>query len=872
MDDLSPSVEIRGDAKAGFEDDVWIPTSCATCLCSCSILVHRVNGVIVKIEGNPESAVGKGRLCGKGVSSLMTHYDPNRLRVPLRRTNPKKGIGIDPGWQEISWDQALDEIAGHLKRIRADDPRKLTLQRTTTLTGARLPFGAFAAGFGTPNMGAGGASLHCGNGSHFVCGVMHASWTVHTDFQYCNYTINFGTNSGFGSGTLSTSNMKLAADARDRGMKLVVVDPVCNFAAAKANEWVPVRVGTDAALALAMCNVIVNELGIIDAPYLKAKTNGPYLIGPDKAYVRDPETNAPMVWDERAAAARPFDQTAPEDMALEGSFTVNGVPCRPAFDLLREHLKTYTPERGEEITTVPAANIRRIAGELATEARVGSTIVIDGVTLPYRPVAAVAFRGAQGHKNSVPTFAAIALLNHLLGAADVVGSSIGVNPVCDGFPETGRLRYAPSADADGLMETGSWVIHHHPYPVGDPALPQVIGLQDLFPMSMITPFTDSSDSEELWQKFDFPYRPEMMINHGANLLMSIANKDIVAESLAKYKFIVSFELFLTETTDFADIVLPDCDNLQSFDSRSNYPFITSLPAGMGEWCWPIRQPVVEPDGEQRRFADVICELADRAGFLADYNAAFNASLELQPPYRLDPESKYTYEQICDAELKNTFGAERDLAWFREHGVIKWPKKPEEVYWRPFQDVRVPIYYEWMTAVGEKIAAIAEPRGMDIPLEYYDPLPNWLPCPSHECHDPDFDLYAFYSRDTIHTHSFTVENPWLDEVARLDPYSYTVVINTDVGRRKGLANGDPISIETETGRRITGRIRLSEGIHPEALGVAVLGGHWSDGLPVAKAKGAFFNELLELDWRHSDPIALNMDLCVKVKITPLAGVS
>ena len=110
-------------------DDVWIPSSCSLCYGTCSILAHRVDGVVVKIEGNPESAVGKGRLCGKGVSGIMTHYDPNRLTRPLRRTNPKKGLDEDPKWKEISWDEALDEISTVLKKVRAEDPRKLVVQR-----------------------------------------------------------------------------------------------------------------------------------------------------------------------------------------------------------------------------------------------------------------------------------------------------------------------------------------------------------------------------------------------------------------------------------------------------------------------------------------------------------------------------------------------------------------------------------------------------------------------------------------------------------------------------------------------------------------------------------------------------------------------
>src|SRR5574341_1902034 len=127
---MNDKTSVQNLAPAG--DDAWIPTSCALCYGSCSILAHRVDGTIVKIEGNPDSAVGKGRLCGKGVSGIMTHYDPNCVDVPLRRTNPVKGKGVDPGWKEITWDEALDEITARLRTVRDEDPRKLFIQRTTT--------------------------------------------------------------------------------------------------------------------------------------------------------------------------------------------------------------------------------------------------------------------------------------------------------------------------------------------------------------------------------------------------------------------------------------------------------------------------------------------------------------------------------------------------------------------------------------------------------------------------------------------------------------------------------------------------------------------------------------------------------------------
>jgi molybdopterin-containing oxidoreductase family molybdopterin binding subunit len=847
-------------------DDVWIPSTCSLCYGTCSILAHRVNGVVIKIEGNPESAVGKGRLCGKGVSGLMTHYDPHRVRTPLRRTNPAKGLGVDPGWREISWDDALDEVADRLRKLREDDPRKLFIQRTTTVTSSRTPIQVFAAAFGTPNRSSAGGGLHCGNGAHLISGIMHASWSVVPDFQYCNYAVYFGASKGHAAGHASCSNMGMAADARGRGMKMVVVDPMCNFAAAKATEWVPIRVGTDAALALAMCHVMVNELGIYDIPYLQAKTNAPYLIGPDKLYVRDPQNNEPLVWDVEAKKAVPYHLAKSQNLALEGEFQINAVACRPAFVLLKDHLKQFTPDWAADITTLPAKTIRRLGNEFATEARVGSTIVIDGVTVPYRPVAAIAFRGSQGHINSVYNFLAVDLLNQLVGSADMVGGCLGFNPASHGYPETGRPSYVPKAGPDGLMVTGSWMAHHVPYPIRDPRMPEEIGLQDLFSLCQTSPFSDSADREEMWEKFELPYRPEILLNYGTNSLMSIGNKATVASALADYKFIVSFDLFLTESSAFADIILPDCSYLESYDSRPNFPFIFSLPGGMGEWCWPIKQPVVEPDKQQRRCSEILIELADRIGMREDLNAAYNAILKLEGPYRLQTDRRYTYEEVCDAELKTNFGAERGLEWFKKNGVLKWRKKPEEVYWRHFVDVRVPIYWEFLPALGKKIKAIAEPRGLKIPGEFYEPLPDWISCPSHSATAAGFDFYAFYYRDIIHTNSFTMENPWLDEAARLDPYSYTVAINTEAARRKGLKDGEVVWVETKTGRKVKGKLHLTEAIHPEGLGIAACAGHWGKGMPIAEGKGVFFNDLLEIDFDHVSPVNLNLDLCVRVKVS------
>ena len=148
-------------------DDTWIPTQCGRCFSNCAIRVHRINDVAVRIEGNPDSWMGsQGGVCAKGASGLQVLYDPNRLNVPLKRTNPEKGVYVDPKWKEISWDEALDEIVGKLKKVLEDDPRKILLQSTvmrapTAAIGWRKLMGDV---LGTRNMTAGGAGIGCGNG------------------------------------------------------------------------------------------------------------------------------------------------------------------------------------------------------------------------------------------------------------------------------------------------------------------------------------------------------------------------------------------------------------------------------------------------------------------------------------------------------------------------------------------------------------------------------------------------------------------------------------------------------------------------------------------------------------------------------------
>ena len=244
----------KNPAGQSIKDDVWILTTCRMCFNSCAIKVHRVNGVVVGIEGNPDCpSTPEGKLCAKGHAGLQEIYSPTRVKVPLKRTNPEKGIGVDPKWVEISWEEALDTITRKLKKIREDDPRKL-LMVSFDLDFFLTIRTAFGLSFGTPNLWTGGARYWCGNGLHPIAYLTHGTFSFDPNVEHCDYLLLIGSQSGFNLDANPIERATALADARARGMKLVVVDPVMSRAGAKADEWIPIRPGTDAAFALGVIN------------------------------------------------------------------------------------------------------------------------------------------------------------------------------------------------------------------------------------------------------------------------------------------------------------------------------------------------------------------------------------------------------------------------------------------------------------------------------------------------------------------------------------------------------------------------------------------------------------------------------------------
>lgn len=826
-------------------EDEWVPTVCCMCYNPCGVQAHKAGGLVVELKGDPNSPHSQGKMCAKGKAGLMALYDPYRLKTPLMRTNPEKGIGIDPKWKELSWEEALDIAVERLRKVLKDDRRKLVMGG---LDMSCTPFNVvFSSAFGTPNEWI--CHYFCGNVLHSVHYLFEGAFTAEVDLERCNYCLLVGNQEGFlihVNGTILAQKM---ATARARGMKLVVIDPVGTAAAAKADEWIPIRPGTDGALAQALLNVLLNELGIYDSDYIRRYTNGPYLVGADGLYLRDKETGKPLVWNVAEGRARPFDSVdASEPLAVEGRFEVDGVSCQPGFQLLKEHVAKFKPEAAAEITTVPAPTIRRIAQEFGEAARIGSTIVIDGQELPYRP-AAVAWTKGLAHKHGMMTGLALELLNVAVGSIDMPGGLMGsrtINPPYGG----------PKEDPDGLIVPARIHRHH-----GEKIMhPETLHLEELFPFSYtITPSFEEGVLNP--EKYGLPYTPEIMLQVHSNPMMSTANHKRLAEVLKKIPFIVSFALFRDETAEFADIILPDAHYLEKYIPFPNRT--QSITLGQSPWYWPVGQPVVAPSGA-RPWIEVMLEIADRLGLSRDVNTVFNTTLELKGSYKLDGDRKYSLEEMADIWAKAWFGPEHDLAWFKKQGTLVAPKKIEDAYPRSFIRPRIPIYLEHFVRAGREIEKVTQSLGLSWDTSDYRALPEWRPCPAFEERETERDLYAVNFKLPFHTLSFTTENPWLNELGEYHPYAYKVLLNSAVAESNGISDGDKICVESEAGK-VIGQVKVTECIHPEVVGIAGTFGHWAEGMPVAKGKGVHFNTLLPSTLDRVDMVSVVLDACVKVKV-------
>ncbi|HSH34976.1 molybdopterin-dependent oxidoreductase, partial [Schnuerera sp.] len=237
---------------------------CSICGGGCGIKAHVVNDRVVHLEGNPEDQAAQGRLCVKAYSAINTLYDPDRLKYPMKRTNPEKGEGIDPGFVQISWEEAFELTAKNFqKAIDGYGPESIIFFSRSHDFLNRL-----RDAIGTPNHVAHQSTCFTPQVASWFAQVTGGGRPYTYDIENCKYIMGFGFD---GLGKSKNMHIRSITRALANNAKMVILDPYMSVTARKAHEWIPIKPGTDLAFALAMIHVIVKEK-LYDKEYVENMT------------------------------------------------------------------------------------------------------------------------------------------------------------------------------------------------------------------------------------------------------------------------------------------------------------------------------------------------------------------------------------------------------------------------------------------------------------------------------------------------------------------------------------------------------------------------------------------------------------------------
>ena len=336
-----------------------IPTYCPLCVSRCGALATVEDGRLVALHPDPSHPTGKA-ICVKGKAAPQIVEHPGRLLHPLRRTNPKDAT--DPGWEQITWDEALDTIAERLLAIKAEHGPEAVVFSTSSPSTSAISDAIdwvmrLVRAFGTPNFT--GYMELCGWGRYLAPLYTFGApvpGTYLPDLDNAGCILFWGYNPSVARLAHATSTAAAVA----RGAKLIVVDPRKVGLAAKADHWLRVRPGTDGALALSMTHVMI-ENGWYDADFVRDWTNA------------DDEVDGRKVW-----------------------------------DLLAAQCADYRPEVAAGITGVPAADI----------------VAATRTLWESRPLAFYTWSELEQHSSTTQITRAINVLYALTGSLDVPGGNV----------------------------------------------------------------------------------------------------------------------------------------------------------------------------------------------------------------------------------------------------------------------------------------------------------------------------------------------------------------------------------------------------------------------------------------------------------------
>jgi len=266
VEQLIPALVPEDEFIPGAEE--FLAATCFECDAGCGLLARKIDGRIVKVEGNPAHPVSQGGSCVRAQALPQSLYHPDRVRAPLVRDG-ERGAGV---WHEVSWEEALDRLASELSSLQGQGRADALAVVSGPLRGHQRDIvHRFLAGFGSPRHFVhdpfGDVALRRG---HALTTGVAAPFAY--DFERARYVVAFGATQAESGQSPVRFARGLAHMRRGRpGIrgKFVAVHPRLSMTAANADEWLPVRPGLEAAVALALANVLVRD-GLHDAAGVEA--------------------------------------------------------------------------------------------------------------------------------------------------------------------------------------------------------------------------------------------------------------------------------------------------------------------------------------------------------------------------------------------------------------------------------------------------------------------------------------------------------------------------------------------------------------------------------------------------------------------------
>jgi len=870
--------------------------------CGLRIKIDKNTGKIARIIGNPyqantldqflpydrpltETANTPGTVCARGNTGLETAYDPYRLTQPLKRVG-ERGSNR---WKPIPWEQFIEEVveggkifadtddknsqsleikgfrAVHQQKGSLIDPQRpdlgygsnrLVMQSGRIKSSRRSFQKRFAQAFGTVN-----EYEHTN-----VCEVTHHVATdmvyphkhvVKPDLRETEFALFWGTSPGDANFPMQTVG-KYVAEARSKGARHIYIDPICHRGniQGESAEWIPIKPGTDGAMAMAMIRWIIDNnrhnVAYLSHPTQQAAKQAGELSHTDATNLVIVDENHPeahaflsthlaglgendtqVVIDATSQQPQTADKVSTAMLDFAG--TVNGIQVKTTFRLLKENAFSQTIDEYAAIAGVEAAKIIELAREFTSHGRKAS---------------AEFYRGIVKHPNGYYNGVAVHMLNLLIGNLNWSGGitagggsynwKTGVYKVTEvpglkdkpkGIKVTREgSHYEHSSEyQQKLAKTGSG------YPAERPWFPHTFNVY-----SEILPSITQG----------YPYHADILLWHMATPFYSVPGQHN-EELLAKVKdptvipLIIASDIVIGDTSMYADYVLPDVTFLE------RWVHIGLHEATMSKGC-SVRWPVIEPltgktrDGRHFSLETFLIDVAEKLGLKGfggqgiedadgklwplhqgeDYylKATANVAYDQQAVEAISVEDKAVCE--LDAFQQKYQNSIRSEEWPRVLKVLSRGGRFESYEKIRNGEKLGHLYSKQLHLYAEEVAqsynAVSGKRFSGVP-EWIEPETIKGKPLAQLDKQQDWPLTLLTYKGALQTHSRLCSNNILREI---QPENW-IEINADDAEKKGIQNGQWIWIETVHGKR-KGRAQTRQGVAPGVVTFSVGYGHWGYG--------------------------------------------